>query len=107
MASARISTSSIGWISYPLDSDPRPALILRQELRAADGARSVARDEVFASGLTPLIAAALLHYGDGKPWFIAGYMVCVAFVSLVSVYFLEDRTGQEIEETVPAVAAPA
>jgi len=62
---------------------------------------------IFASGLTPLIAATLLHYGDGKPWFIAGYMVFVACVSLVSVAFLQDRTGQELEETVPARAAPA
>ena len=53
---------------------------------------------IFASGLTPLIAATLLHYGDNKPWLIAGYIVLVSIVSLVSVAFLGDRTGKDLSE---------
>lgn len=40
---------------------------------------------VFASGLTPLIATYLLSYGGGKPWYVCGYVVLTALVSLVSV----------------------
>src|SRR3954451_3115374 len=53
---------------------------------------------IFASGLTPLIAASLLHVGDGKPWLIAGYIVLVSAVSLISVALLGDRTGKDLAE---------
>ena len=53
---------------------------------------------IFASGLTPLIAAALLHYDDGQPWLIAAYMVGVAIISLISVGLLGDRTGKALSE---------
>jgi MFS family permease len=53
---------------------------------------------IFASGLTPLIAATLLHLDDGKPWLIAGYMVLVSIISLISVAFLGDRTGKDLAE---------
>ena len=61
---------------------------------------------IFASGLTPLIAATLLHYGDNKPWLIAGYIVLVSIVSLVSVAFLGDRTGKDLSE-IDAMSAAA
>ena len=32
---------------------------------------------IFASGLTPIIATALLRQGDGQPWLVAGYMLIV------------------------------
>ena len=53
---------------------------------------------IFASGLTPLIAATLLHVGDNQPWLIAGYIVLVSIVSLISVAFLGDRTGKDLAE---------
>ncbi len=53
---------------------------------------------IFASGLTPLIAATLLHFDDGQPWLIAGYMVLVSIISLISVAFLGDRTGKDLAE---------
>lgn len=53
---------------------------------------------IFASGLTPLIAASLLQIGGGKPWLIAGYMVAVSIVSLISVALLGDRTGKDLSE---------
>ena len=61
---------------------------------------------IFASGLTPLIAATLLHYGDNKPWLIAGYIVLVSIVSLVSVAFLGDRTGKDLSEIDALGAGP-
>jgi MFS family permease len=61
---------------------------------------------IFASGLTPLIAAALLKAGDGQPWLIAGYMVLVSLVSLISVAFLGDRTGKSLSE-IDGMTAPA
>jgi MHS family shikimate/dehydroshikimate transporter-like MFS transporter len=61
---------------------------------------------IFASGLTPLIAAALLHYDDGQPWLIAAYMVAVAIISLISVAFLGDRTGKALSEIDQTSAGP-
>src|SRR2546423_235927 len=53
---------------------------------------------IFASGLTPLIAATLLHVNDGQPWLIAGYIVVVSIISLISVALLGDRTGQDLAD---------
>jgi MFS family permease len=39
---------------------------------------------IFASGLTPIIATALLKV-SGTPWLVAGYMVIVAVISFVSL----------------------
>src|SRR5438034_8037238 len=49
-------------------------------------------------GLTPLIAATLLHYNDNQPWLIAGYIVVVSIISLISVALLGDRTGQDLAD---------
>lgn len=40
---------------------------------------------IFASGMTPIIATALLVAGHGTPWFVAGYTAAVSAISLVSV----------------------
>ncbi len=40
---------------------------------------------IFASGLTPIIATALLIKGDKQPWLVAGYIVAVSIVSLISL----------------------
>ena len=44
---------------------------------------------IFASGLTPLIATALITVGGGKPWLVVLYMVGVALVSLTSVLLMK------------------
>ncbi|MDE2394373.1 MAG: MHS family MFS transporter [Burkholderiales bacterium] len=44
---------------------------------------------IFASGLTPLIATALIDAGGGKPWLVVGYMLAVSAVSLVSVLLMK------------------
>jgi MFS family permease len=36
---------------------------------------------IVSSSITPLIATTLLHYGDGKPWWIAAYMCMVGIIS--------------------------
>lgn len=41
---------------------------------------------VFAGGLSPLIATALLSWSGGNPWPIAVYMTVMASITLVSVY---------------------
>ena len=40
---------------------------------------------IFASGLTPLIAAALLSWGGGEPWYICAYIVLVSLISFACV----------------------
>jgi len=55
---------------------------------------------VFASGLTPLIATYLLSYGGGTPWYICGYVVLAAVVSLVSVLAMP-----RAQQDAPALAA--
>ena len=57
---------------------------------------------IFASGLTPLVATALLGAAGGEPWLVAGYMMLVAVVSLVSAYLLPETYRREI---LPAATA--
>ncbi len=39
---------------------------------------------IFASGITPMIATALLHANGGKPWMVVGYTIVVGIISAVS-----------------------
>ncbi len=48
---------------------------------------------IFASGLTPIIATALLPAGGGKPWLICLYVLVVSMVSALSVYLMKERTS--------------
>src|SRR5262249_44084598 len=41
---------------------------------------------IFASGLTPIIATALLAWGGGEPSLICGYVLLVSLVRALSVY---------------------
>lgn len=41
---------------------------------------------IFASGLTPIIATALLPMGGGQPWLICLYVLAVSIVSALSVW---------------------
>jgi len=51
---------------------------------------------IFASGLTPIIATALLPLNDGKPWLICLYILFVSCVSALSVYAMTDRHQSDI-----------
>ena len=54
---------------------------------------------IFASGLTPIIATALLKEGDGQPWLIAGYMLVVGIISAVCAYALKETAHSEMIAT--------
>jgi metabolite-proton symporter len=51
---------------------------------------------IFASGLTPIIATALLPLNDGKPWLICIYILVVSIISALSVYAMTDRHDADI-----------
>lgn len=41
---------------------------------------------IFASGITPMIATALLHANDNQPWYVASYVVFAGLVSALSAW---------------------
>src|SRR5262249_34437866 len=45
---------------------------------------------IYASGLTPIIATALLPMGGGKPWLICLYVLAVSIVSALSVFAMKE-----------------
>lgn len=51
---------------------------------------------IFASGLTPIIATALLPLGNNQPWLICGYVLVVSVISALSVYAMTDRHQKDI-----------
>ncbi len=51
---------------------------------------------IFASGLTPIVATALLPLGGGKPWLICLYILIVSAISALSVYAMTDRHESDI-----------
>jgi MHS family shikimate/dehydroshikimate transporter-like MFS transporter len=55
---------------------------------------------VVASGLTPIIAAWLVGIGNGTLWWVAGYAVAVAAISLVSVSLLPETAGRDLDARV-------
>ncbi len=50
---------------------------------------------IFASGLTPLIAAWLVAANHGAPWFVASYVAAVASVSLICVLSIRQTYAAE------------
>jgi len=51
---------------------------------------------IFASGLTPIIATALLPIGGGKPWLICLYVLVVSIVSALSVYAMTEAHKRDM-----------
>jgi len=49
---------------------------------------------IFASGLTPLIASALIIYNGGQPWLLCAYIALVSLISAISVYFMREGSVQ-------------
>lgn len=43
---------------------------------------------IFASGITPIIATALLKGNDGKPWYIVAYVIFAGLVSAYSAWLI-------------------
>jgi metabolite-proton symporter len=60
---------------------------------------------IFASGLTPIIATALLPLGGGQPWLICLYILVVSAISALSVYAMTDRHQKDI--AIDQAATPA
>ncbi|MEM5275652.1 MFS transporter [Cupriavidus taiwanensis] len=50
---------------------------------------------IFASGITPIIATALLKSGGGQPWQICAYVVFAGLVSALSAALMGRRAGGE------------
>lgn len=51
---------------------------------------------IFASGLTPVIAASLVAYAGGSPWLFVGYMLVVTVISLIALYFSPETYHRDI-----------
>jgi MHS family shikimate/dehydroshikimate transporter-like MFS transporter len=51
---------------------------------------------IFASGLTPIIATALLPLGGGKPWLICFYVLAVSIISALSVYAMTESHKRDM-----------
>ncbi|MFT4085507.1 MAG: MFS transporter [Nocardioides sp.] len=62
---------------------------------------------VLASGLTPIIAAALVTLGGGSLWLVACYNVVVAVISLISMQLLPETHGRPLEAVDESVAPVA
>jgi MFS transporter, MHS family, shikimate and dehydroshikimate transport protein len=60
---------------------------------------------IFASGLTPIIATALLPLGGGQPWLICLYVFVVSIISALSVYAMTDRHKSDIAADTTVVQA--
>lgn len=61
---------------------------------------------IFASGITPIVATALLKQGNGEPWLICAYTVFAGVVSALSAWWIGRRKEVFRDEAV-AVAPPA
>ncbi|HEY5930076.1 MAG TPA: MFS transporter, partial [Burkholderiales bacterium] len=42
---------------------------------------------LLAGGPAPFVATLLLSWGTGQPWYVAGYMVALALITAISIYF--------------------
>lgn len=62
----------------------------------------------FASGLTPIIATALLKQNDGQPWLVATYMLIVGMISALSAWALHEKSHVDIDKASEhLVASPS
>jgi metabolite-proton symporter len=57
---------------------------------------------IYASGLTPIIATALLAYGGGKPWLICLYVLAVSVVSALSAFAMDEAHKRDMAQDVVA-----
>jgi MFS transporter, MHS family, shikimate and dehydroshikimate transport protein len=59
---------------------------------------------IYASGLTPIIATALLALGGGQPWLICLYVLVVSIISALSVLAMQARHTSDIAVDQKAAA---
>lgn len=55
---------------------------------------------IFAGALTPIVATSLLAHYHGLTWPVAVYMIILALITVVSLYFVSETYKQTMEETV-------
>ncbi len=83
-------------IAYPAVYGPQAALfssLFATNVRYSGISFCYQFSGIFASGLTPLVAALLLGRGGGQPWLICWYVVAVAVISFLCVRAMpEPRT---------------
>ncbi|WP_439888883.1 MFS transporter [Pseudomonas sp. MBLB4123] len=60
---------------------------------------------IFASGLTPIIATALMRSSDGQPWTTCLYVLAVGAISAYSVWWIGRRKGEQVTPEEVGVAA--
>jgi MFS transporter, MHS family, shikimate and dehydroshikimate transport protein len=53
---------------------------------------------VFAGGLSPIIAVALLQWSGGRPWPVAVYMIAMSLLTLFTVYIATETLGGDAAE---------
>jgi metabolite-proton symporter len=51
---------------------------------------------IYASGLTPIIATALLPMGNNKPWLICAYILVVSMISAASVFAMTEAHKRDM-----------
>ena len=56
---------------------------------------------VFAGGVAPLVATALLAAGGERPWLVALYMTGMAIITIVATWFADETYEVELEEAQP------
>ena len=60
---------------------------------------------IFASGLTPIIATALLPAGGGRPWLICLYVLVVSVISAASAMAMRESHKRDMtKDVIPAAA---
>ena len=59
---------------------------------------------IFASGLTPIIATALLPAGGGRPWLICGYVLVVSLISAASALAMKEGHKRDMTQDLIAVS---
>jgi len=57
---------------------------------------------IFSSGITPIVATALLAKGHGQPWLICAYTVFAGVVSALSAWWIGRRAVAFEDEVVAA-----
>ena len=53
---------------------------------------------VFAGGLAPLVATALLAAGDGSPTLVALYMMAMGLISVVATWYASETFQKDVHE---------
>src|SRR5690625_2592320 len=56
---------------------------------------------IFASGITPMIATALLQANDNRPWYLGGYIIFTAIISALSAWSILRKNGRKKQLNQP------